>query len=157
MKHFTWIGAAAAGAIVAASYWTIRQPDLAERPRADAPVAIARPFFMPQAPRNPFAPIEIIEPILVLPEWEVAPTPELVSDIRMGSALPIAVREALSPRPEAGRELRPWMDYAPEDEDLSATRRLAWAKLSTQDPVFAMSQATFEETAEPPLLETSKK
>ena len=105
----------------------------------------------------PLRTIEINEPILVLPEWEVAPTPELVIDIRMGSVLPIASREFPSPRPEAGRESRPWMEYAPEDEDLSATRRLEWAKLSTQDPVFAMSQATFEETAEPPLLELPKK
>ncbi len=166
MKHFTWAGALAVVAIAGVIYWTNREPDLAGKVVIEPQVAEVRPVDAVSSPRNAVASVDVNEPILVLPEFEVAPVPQPVGfdeePKRVGQVYVIGSyayqrppTERIGPRPEAGRDTRPWMPYASEDEELSATRRLAWAKLLTQDP--AIAEAAFEETAEPPLFEPKKR
>jgi len=157
VKYLTWFGASIFGAAIAAIYWTNHEAELAKTSPADVPVALAMPYRVPPMPAKSFGYSEVVEPILVLPEWEFAPAPELVAEVSGGSQSPMPLSVVASPRPEAGRESRPWMEYAPEDAELSATRRLEWARLSTQEPAFVSLEASFEESAEPPLLEAKKR
>ncbi len=169
MKHFTWIGALALAVIAGAVYWTRQPPNLVGNPMAIEPQVAAGGSVSVSAPIRSAVAVENsdpIEPILVLAEWEIAPMPTLVDEVqeptKVGSVYILGpggwMRKAstTNPRPEAGRDPRPWMPYAPEDVELSATRRLEWAKLLTQEPALT-PEASFEETAEPPLLETPKR
>jgi hypothetical protein len=150
VKHFTWLGALAA-AIAAGIYWTRPTVDLAEPAPTERQSASPKPRPPAAASsRKSAATIEMIEPILVLPEWEVAPVPEAVDGTVMRDG-EIGDSSATSnvPRPEAGRTPRLWMPYADEDRELSDTRRLEWTKLAVREG----PPADFEETAEPPQIE----
>jgi hypothetical protein len=155
VKYVPWLmGIAVSGAVW--FWWSHRPVEVADAPD----VAPSTPNVIPPAHvranakvKAKFVP-EVIEPILVLPDWEDAPAPEAVADnafdelaIRVGQMKGGASRPEIAPRPEAGRSARPWMPYAEEDRELSDTRRLQWTRLLVQEPALA----DLEETAEPPL------
>ena len=153
MKHFLWLAPAAVITFVGAAMWNGRQPAATvcvPPPNPNVAFPVAAQSGTPRAP-------EIIEPILVLPETEVAPPPEptLVADLNVvvGRGDDFTVMKKNEMRPEAGRGERPWMPYAREDRDLSDQRRLEWAKLAVRDADDVRRTGDFEETAEPPLLE----
>lgn len=166
MKSFTYVLFALTVVAVPATLWVFRPVP---------PTSGTSATFVPSEtkkssdrPRVAIAPNtsrpEVIEPILVLPEIEVAPLPQpmLVPDldVAIGRSGDFANADInigpQTPRPEVIRESRPWMPYAPEDRELADTRRLEWVKLSVRDSQAVPHLSDFEETQEPPLLDTKE-
>jgi hypothetical protein len=152
MKRLSWLSFAAIPIAAIAIF-------LMTRPIQHAAKTVAPPATKsnPQAEPIAVARMEFHEPILMLPEFEIVGELQvLVPDLNIpiGNAIiPFAepVSVTTNSRPEAGREPRPWMDYAAEDRELADTRRLEWTKLLIRES--PPSRPDFEETAEPPLFE----
>jgi hypothetical protein len=148
-----WIGWSAAWAVMIAGFWW------AFRPGEDAPPplpAVAKleeserikslwkhePQAVGEAKSSMPRPLPPLEPIAVVPDADIVsePTPPIVL---VGGTVERPVT-----RPEAGREPRGWMPYAPEDGELARRRLAEWARLAAQEEP---TPRDFEETAEPPL------
>ena len=154
MKQFTCLAGAVLGAALLIGF--VNKPS----PAPEAAVVVDRPTESRPSAHVP-APKPMTfadEPILVLADIEVAPLPESSNRV---TTVPISVAPLLvsdsgktstGPRPESIREGRPWMPYASEDADLSATRKLAWTKIAIREAAARPRDDVFEETQEPPLI-----
>ncbi|MEI7687336.1 MAG: hypothetical protein WCL32_20200 [Planctomycetota bacterium] len=155
MKQFTCLAGAVLGAAILIGFVTKPSPApepavVVDRPpasRPSAPIAAPKPMTFAD------------EPILVLADIEVAPLPEPSN--RSAISVPISNAPLLvsdsgktstGPRPESIREGRPWMPYASEDAELSATRKLEWTKIAIREAAARPRDDVFEETQEPPLI-----
>lgn len=145
-----------AGVIVGGAYWRSQQHDDEFQAVPTAAPLVLRPV---ESPPMPSPPASVVETILLLPELEIAAMPEFVS----AEPLPRPVGDAspqktgAAPRPEAHTNDRPWMPYAPEDRELSETRRLAWVTASVREAQATGRARDLEETQEPPLLHRESK
>lgn len=170
MRHLLWLGPLAI-LVAVAVYWTSIRPELVGTKIA-SDTAPSSENVNPYASRvvssihsstHRSTTPEVVEPILVLRELEVAPLPmpQLVPDLNVpigrggfDFTMPQGVVNAgPGPRPDSSRESRPWMPYAPEDGDLSAQRKLQWARLIVDEAKAMPWVGGAEETSEPPLFE----
>ena len=152
-----WIGLTLGATVLAGGLWYVtRTPkrDVAPFLATHRPEVVDAERVPPQLPsaRVPrHARTGDLEPIFVIPETDPPSEPM--------PPLPTAVvkddePDRLVPRPETGRETRPWMRYAEEDAELERLRKEEWDRIiaeQTPEPPLIVEPRDLEETAEPPL------